>query len=121
MANPFVHVELRTSDPARAREFYSRLFGWTITSMPVPGGGTYEMIDVGQGTGGGMTRNPTPAAPSYWMAYVGVDDIKASTKKAAELGGAIVQDVVEVGEYGWMSVLTDPTGATIALWQPKMK
>jgi predicted enzyme related to lactoylglutathione lyase len=26
---------------------------------------------------------------------------------------------MDVGEYGTMSVITDPTGATLALWQPK--
>ena len=33
MANPFVHVELMTSDVARAREFYSGLFDWTLEEM----------------------------------------------------------------------------------------
>jgi len=27
--------------------------------------------------------------------------------------------VMEVGEHGTMSVITDPIGATLALWQPK--
>jgi len=26
---------------------------------------------------------------------------------------------MEVGEYGTMSVIVDPTGATLAMWQPK--
>ena len=54
MANPFVHVELHTNDLARARDFYTRLFGWELQDMPMPGGGgSYTMIDVGGGTGGG--------------------------------------------------------------------
>jgi hypothetical protein len=24
------------------------------------------------------------------------------------------------GQYGWLSVINDPTGATFGLWQPKM-
>jgi hypothetical protein len=60
-----------------------------------------------------------PDVPPAWMAYVGVDDIVATTAKARSLGAAIVQDVVEVGDYGWMSVITDPTGATLALWKAK--
>jgi predicted enzyme related to lactoylglutathione lyase len=119
MANPFVHVELHTSDLARAREFYSKLFGWKLQDAPMPGGGTYTMIDVGTGTGGGMTVNQAPGTPPHWMAYVGVDDIRASTRKAKELGAKVVVDVMEVGEYGTMSVIVDPTGATIAMWQPK--
>ena len=118
MANPFVHVELQTNDPASARKFYTSLFGWKLQDVPMPGG-TYTMIDVGGGTGGGMMQNPVPGAPSHWLAYVGVDDIHASTKKAKELGAMVLVDVTEVGEFGWMSVITDPTGATLAMWKPK--
>src|SRR6266567_4060155 len=115
MANPFVHVELQTNDAVSARKFYTSLFGWKLQDVPIPGG-TYTMIDVGGGTGGGMMRNPVPGAPSHWLSYVGVDD---STKKAKELGAMVLMDVTEVGEFGWMSVITDPTGAILAMWKPK--
>ena len=119
MANPFVHVELHTGDVAKAKAFYSSLFGWKLEDMPMPGGGSYTMIGVGEGTGGGMMKSPMPGAPPQWLAYVGVDDVASSTRKAKELGAKIVQDKMEVGGFGWMSVITDPTGATLALWQPK--
>ena len=118
MANPFVHVELQTNDAVSARKFYTSLFGWKLQDVPIPGG-TYTMIDVGAGTGGGMMRNPIPGAPSHWLSYVGVDDIDASTRKAKELGAMVVMDVTEVGEFGWMSVISDPTGAILAMWKPK--
>jgi hypothetical protein len=60
-----------------------------------------------------------PGAPSMWLPYVGVDDINASTAKAKSLGAKVIIDVREVPGHGHMSVLSDPTGATIALWQPK--
>lgn len=119
MANSFVHVELHTNDLARAKDFYSRLFDWKLQDVPMPGAGTYTMIEVGTGTGGGMMLNQAPGVPPHWMAYVGVDDIHASTRKAQELGAEIVVDVMEVGQYGSMSVITDPTGAMLAMWQSK--
>jgi uncharacterized protein len=119
MANSFVHVELHTGDLARAKEFYSKLFDWKLQDAPMPGGGSYTLIQVGNGTGGGMTVNQTPAVPPHWMAYVGVDDVRASTRKATELGAKVVVDVMDVADYGTMSVITDPTGATLAMWQPK--
>lgn len=119
MANPFVHVELHTGDLAKAKAFYTGLFDWRLQDMPMPGGGSYTMISVGAGTGGGMMNNPDPGVPPHWLAYIGVDDVVATTAKARSLGATVIQDVMEVGEYGWMSVITDPTGATFALWKPK--
>ncbi|HEY3065634.1 MAG TPA: VOC family protein [Methylomirabilota bacterium] len=118
MANPFVHVELHSNNLQKARDFYTRLFGWKLQDEPMPGDGSYTMIDVGGGTGGGMMATRAPGEPSHWLAYVGVDDIDASTKKAKELGAKVVMDVTEVGKFGWMSIITDPTGATFAMWKP---
>lgn len=120
MANPFVHIELQTKDTAKAKDFYGKLFDWKLEDIPMPSGeGFYTMINVGEGTGGGMFTNPDPNVPPMWLAYVGVDDIVAATNKARELGATIVQDVREVGSYGWLSVIVDPTGAVFALWKPK--
>jgi predicted enzyme related to lactoylglutathione lyase len=48
---------------------------------------TYTMIKVGEGTGGGMLKNPIPGSPSMWVPYVDVDDLEAATNKARTLGG----------------------------------
>jgi predicted enzyme related to lactoylglutathione lyase len=118
MGNAFVHVELHTGDLAKAKDFYGKLFDWKIEDAPMPGGeGSYAMINVGEGTGGGMMTSQTPGVPPHWLAYVGVDDVAAKTKKAKDLGAKIVVEVMNVGDFGIMSVITDPTGATLALWQ----
>jgi predicted enzyme related to lactoylglutathione lyase len=114
MANPFVHVELMTSDVARAKKFYSGLFDWRLEDIP---GMDYTLINVGEGTGGGMMKSVQPDAPSTWMAYVAVDDAVAATEKARDLGATICKEVTEIPGIGWFSVITDPTGATLALWQ----
>jgi predicted enzyme related to lactoylglutathione lyase len=119
MANPFVHVELNTNDPDKAKAFYSRLFDWKLEDAPMPGGGSYTLIDVGEGTGGGMMKNPVPGVPSNWLAYVGVDDVASTTRKAKELGGKVLMEKKEIGDFGIMSVIADPTGAVFALWQSK--
>ena len=35
MANPFVHVELTTTDSKRSKEFYGKLFDWRFEEVPV--------------------------------------------------------------------------------------
>jgi predicted enzyme related to lactoylglutathione lyase len=119
MANPFVHVELNTTDVEKAKDFYSKLFDWTLEDVDMGPSGTYSIIKVGEGTGGGMLKNPMPGVPSFWLAYVLVDEIGAATKKAASLGAKIVKDSVEVPNMGWFSIIEDPTGAALALWQAK--
>ena len=122
MANPFVHVELNTGDVAKAKQFYGSLFGWELEDMPMPGGGgTYTIIKVGEGTGGGMMSMLPPGTPPHWMAYVGVDDVAAKTARAKELGATVLQDVMKIGDIGSMSVIKDPTGAVIAMFQPSGK
>lgn len=114
MANPFVHVELMTTDVAKAKAFYTGLFDWKLEEIP---GMDYTIINVGEGTGGGMMKSVQPDAPSGWTAYVAVDDAAAATEKARALGATICKEVTEIPGVGWFSVITDPTGATLALWQ----
>jgi predicted enzyme related to lactoylglutathione lyase len=117
MPNPFCHVELNTTDVKKAKEFYGKLFDWKLDDMP----GDYTMIGVGEGTGGGMMKNPIPVAPSFLLSYILVDDIQAATRKAKSLGGTVMKDVTPIPNFGDFSVITDPTGAHFALWQPKNK
>jgi len=119
MANPFVHIELHSTDLEKAKSFYGKLFDWKLEDVPMGDGTTYTMIGVGTGTGGGMTKQMMPGAPSSWLSYVEVEDIKQSTDKAKSLGATVVQDVLEVMGMGWISVIQDPTGGFIGLWQPK--
>jgi len=115
VANPFCHVELNTNDVNKAKTFYTKLFDWKLEDVP----GDYTMIKVGEGTGGGLMKNPIPGAPSFWLSYVLVDDIEAATKKAKSLGATVMKDVTEVMGAGWLSIIADPTGAHLGLWKPK--
>jgi predicted enzyme related to lactoylglutathione lyase len=118
VGNPFVHVELMSTDVDKAKSFFGKLFDWTLEDMPI-GDMTYTMIRVGEGTGGGMMKNPIPNAPSMWVAYVLVDDLTAATAKVRSLGGKIMKDITEVPGAGLFVIITDPTGAMLGLWQQK--
>ena len=69
MPNPFVHVELNTPELQRAKTFYSQLFEWELEEMPdnsATPDGSYILIKVGKGTGGGMMTQ-VPGGPSGWL------------------------------------------------------
>ena len=116
MANPFVHIELQTNDIDKSKKFYTDMFDWKLEEIP---GIDYTIINVGEGTGGGMMKNPVTGIADNWLPYILVDDIAASTKKAQALGAAIARNVTEIPDMGWFSVIIDPTGAAFGLWQTK--
>jgi len=116
MGNPFVHVELQTQDVDKSKKFYASMFDWKLEEIP---GMDYTIINVGEGTGGGMMNKPVAGIPDNWLPYILVADVAASTKKARALGATICKDVTEIPGFGWFSVISDPTGATFGLWQPK--
>jgi uncharacterized protein len=119
MANPFVHIELNTTDPKNAKEFYGELLNWDMQDVEMGPSGTYTMIKVGEGTGGGILKHPMPGAPSLWIPYILVDDLEATTKKAKQLGAHIIKENESVENMGRFSIVTDPTGGTVGLWEQK--
>jgi uncharacterized protein len=121
MANPFVHVELGTTDIDKAKSFYQSLFNWQLNDVEMGGGMTYTLIGVGEGTGGGMMKHPVPGALSAWLPYVQVEDLVAATAKAKSLGATVMRDVTPVMDEGAFSIIVDPTGAALGLWQQTKK
>ena len=119
MANPFVHIELNTSDLSKAKTFYRELLEWELKDTDMGPGGTYTTIGVGEGTGGGMMKHPMEGAPSLWIPYILVDSVADATKKARQLGGTIIKENVPVPNMGAFSLITDPTGATFGLWEAR--
>ena len=105
------YVELHTQDVDRARAFYGELFGWQFKTVPYQT--RYDQID-GPQPGGIMEEK---RGSGYWLQYIDVDDVAASTQKAERLGAKLITPKTEVPGMGWFSVMTDPAGASFALWQ----
>jgi predicted enzyme related to lactoylglutathione lyase len=115
MANPFTYVELHTTAPEQAKDFYRRLFDWKLSDMKV-GPGVYTEIHAGEGLEAGLMGTPGKES-SYWTTYVRVDDVQSATKRAKELGGTALQENVEIPNTGRFSLVRDPTGAVFGLFQ----
>lgn len=122
MGNPFVHVELHTQDPEKAKKFYGALFDWKLEDWKAEDGSemAYTIIKVGEGVGGGIMKSPMPDAVPQWVPYIITDDIAATTEKARSLGAQVLTDNREIPDIGWFSMLVDPTGAVFALFKPRM-
>lgn len=114
MGNPFVHLDLSTTDPAAAKKFYGAVFDWKFNDFPQM---NWTGIDVGQGVGGGLGPKQDPQQPTSWTAYVAVDDVRATIAKAAQHGATVIVPYMEVPGMGWLGVFVDPQGGTIGVWQ----
>ncbi|HKA86627.1 MAG TPA: VOC family protein [Haliangiales bacterium] len=118
MPNAFVHIELNTDDVAKAKKFYSSVFDWKLQDVPAMG---YTMLDVGKGVGGGMQKNPMPAGPNHWLAYVEVADVKKTVAKARAAGANVFVDYKDIPGMGALGIFSDPSGAVLGVWQPAPK
>ena len=110
----FSWCELLTTDVPEAKRFYSKLFGWTLEPVPMPG---LEYILVkygGEQMGGIMTMPPScEGMPPSWGIYVTVADVDATAKLAVEMGGKVLVPPQDIPQVGRFCVLQDPQGATI--------
>jgi predicted enzyme related to lactoylglutathione lyase len=118
----FCWIENGTTDRSKATAFYSKLFGWDAQDVPA-GDMTYTLLSKnGKQVGGMYELTPDMRAqgvPSNWLSYVCVDSADEAVKNAAKLGGNVVMDAMDVMDIGRMAVFQDPTGAHVAVWQPK--
>ena len=110
----FCWIELATSDAPAARDFYTRMFGWTVNAIPMGEHGNYYIFQKGTNDVAAMYHDTRGIHPN-WLSYVAVADADASTAQAKSLGATVIADPFDVFESGRMAVLTDPQGAVFAV------
>lgn len=116
----FCWNELSTQDPAKAKAFYTQLFGWEAHDIPMEHA-SYTMFKSAECEIAGLLKTPCDDMPSHWMSYILVEDIEQKVAQVQAAGGTVVGPMTEVSGLGKLSVVTDPTGATFALWQELKK
>lgn len=116
----FSWADFFSTDVQASTTFLTGLFGWTSEDMPTEKGKpNYTMfsLDDKYVAGGGPAFDPN--MPSFWNSYISVDNVDEMTAKAEKLGAKIIMPPMDVLDSGRMSTIQDPTGAHVALWQPK--
>lgn len=115
----FCWNELATANVKAAKDFYEKVFGWQFSEYEM-GDMTYTMIKRGDKEFAGIWTIPKDQEkqiPSHWMAYILVENLDEALEKARKNGAAIVKPASNAGDLGRFAVITDPTGAHVALWQ----
>ena len=115
----FCWNELATRDLARAKDFYTKVFGYGIKSNPMPEGGEYVEWQVnGRSVAGGLQMGSMYPAdtPPHWLVYFAVANTDDTVKHAEELGGKALVPAMD-SPQGRFAVLADPQGAPFAVIQ----
>jgi uncharacterized protein len=111
-------VDLLTTEPDRSREFYGRLFGWTVEDPGEDYGGYVNFLSEGIPVAGCMRNDGSAGVPDLWSVYLSTDDAEATVARAVERGGQVMVPAMDVMALGRMAVVVDVGGAVIGMWQP---
>jgi predicted enzyme related to lactoylglutathione lyase len=111
-------VDVLTTDPARTRDFYGRLFGWTVEDPGEEYGGYVNFLSQGIHVAGCMRNDGSAGVPDLWSVYLATADAEATVARAADHGGQVMVPAMDVMELGRMAVVADVGGAVVGMWQP---
>ena len=118
-----VHFEIPVDDIERAKQFYSKMFGWDMETYPAM---NYTILRTGPVdkermpkepgfiNGGMMKRNDKVRNP---IITISVENIDKTMEMIKENSGKIVGEKMKVGDMGYAAYFQDSEGNIIGLWQ----
>ena len=122
-----VHFEIPADDLDRAKKFYGAVFGWSLDTMAMPGGGDYTSVvttpvdeqtqmprEPGAINGGMTERTDSNPAP---VLTIDVEAIDAALAEVESAGGRTVQPRTEIPGMGAFAYFTDSEGNVMGLWE----
>jgi predicted enzyme related to lactoylglutathione lyase len=115
-------ADLGTTDTGDAKRFYTSLFGWEAFDMPA-GEGTYTMLNLRGKPVAALAEQQKEqrdrGIPPAWLTYVTVASADEAATRARSAGGTVLMDPFDVMDVGRMAVISDPSGAPFAVWEPR--
>ncbi|HEX7091037.1 MAG TPA: VOC family protein [Longimicrobiales bacterium] len=113
-----VHFDVPADDPARAAEFYSKVFGWSSTKWEGPM--EYWILSTGSpdqpGIDGGLLRRQAPGQGTVNTVDVpSVDEYVARVERA---GGKVIAPKMEIPGVGWLAYCQDTEGNVFGIMEP---
>jgi uncharacterized protein len=116
MPDPVIFFEVLGKDGGALRQFYSDLFGWSVTLAPAPM--DYGMVASDDaGIQGGIGADPE-GGPGHTTFYVHADDPQATLDRVEALGGRTVLPPTQLPGGGVIAMFSDPEGHKIGLYKP---
>lgn len=124
--NPFTWVEIYVDDMERAQKFYEAVLDIKLVELPMPEGEqSMQMLSFpwAQGeinTSGALVKmeNMKPGMGGT-LVYFTCDDCAVEEGRVNAAGGKVHQPKMQIGEYGFCSMVEDTEGNMIGLHSQK--
>ena len=116
---PGVPCWIDTQQPDRdaALRFCGAVFGWSFENHLQRGDRAYDLATLDGRVVAAIGSGPSDTTAT-WTTYIGVDDVEAAVANVEAAGGTVVAPPLRAGSAGRLALVTDPTGANLALWEP---
>jgi predicted enzyme related to lactoylglutathione lyase len=109
-------MELLAGDPDAAAAFYQALIGYEVVRIERRGG-DYIILEASGEPRAGVLRQPAEDGRSAWLTSFGVADLDAAVTRVPQLDGTVILPPSPELREGSLAVITDPSGALLALQQ----
>jgi len=112
-----VHFEIPADEPARAKRFYTEVFGWKVAGWD--GSDEYQLAETGPkndpGIDGAIIKRAVPGRPTN--VTVSVESLDEAVRRLQSAGGTVVSEKEAIPGIGWHCYCEDTEGNLIGLLQ----
>jgi hypothetical protein len=118
MSNPAGWFEIYVQDMARAKPFYEKVFGVTLSRLESPDieMWAFPMDRSTYGAAGALVKMPGfPSGGNSVLVYFHCEDCAVQANNAAKAGGKVQQAKTSIGQYGHIALVVDTEGNMIGL------
>ncbi len=123
--------EVVSADPARTRDFYANVAGWTprtvaavdTTRPPQPGEAEYTLFMHNGVEVAGASRLEADDAGEVrpgWITYIQVASVDDAVVEALKRGGRILKAPFDDADTGRLAIVADPDGIPVGLVTPRV-
>lgn len=115
MGNAIVHIEIPVTNLEKAKEFYSKVFGWRIYEKL-----GFTLFESGATIGGSFNKVNKVNAGGCLL-YIAVDDIEKKLKEIEQAGGKVLRRKTKIAGIGWDALFEDVFGNVLYLFTSEKK
>jgi uncharacterized protein len=127
MNNVINWFEIYTSDFNRAKKFYTGVFKYKLTDLPISSErhsqieyATFPGDENGVGARGALVKiDQVKPGTGGTLVYFASEEINAELGRVEAAGGKIIRPKLDIGEFGFVGLIEDTEGNMIGLHSMK--